>query len=130
MNTRIVLGGLLLAASTTLFAQAPGGPPDHKGGPPGRAHAEQPCAKAPDPAKCEARRKEHREQAEQARAACKDKHGPDQALCMASHRCAKAPDPAKCESRAKEHVKERMEHRREMREKDGAKPAPAPAPKS
>lgn len=124
MKAKLFVSGLLLAASTALFAQAPGGPSARPGGPPERRHGEPPCAKAPDPAKCEARHKERREQAEHAREACKDKKGPDHGLCMAAQYCAKAPDPAKCEASAKERIKERVEHRREMRSKDGEKPAP------
>ena len=112
MNTRLILGGLLLAASTALFAQSPA-VPDTKGGHPEGRHAMRPCAEEPDPAKCEARRKERREHMSKAMEACKDKEGPERGQCMSAQRCAKAPDPAKCQA----HAKERAEHRQEMREK-------------
>ena len=110
MNARLMIGGLLLAASTALFAQAPAKPggtrPDGMG----------PCAQEPDPAKCEAQRKVTREQYIQAREACKGREGAARSTCIAQHMCAKAPDQAKCQADAKK----RMEQRREMREKNSA----------
>lgn len=112
MKPRLILGGLLLAASTTLFAQ-PNVAPGAKDGPlPGR-HEPRSCEKAPDPAKCEARRKEMHAHMSQAREACKGREGPEKGQCMATQMCARAPDPAKCQARAKE----RAEHRHETREK-------------
>ena len=75
----------------------------------------RPCSQEPDPAKCEARRKELREHFATAREACKGKEGKDRSLCVAQQMCAKAPDPVKCQSQAKD----RMEQRRAMREKQG-----------
>ncbi len=115
MNSRLLLGGLLLAVSTTLFAQ-PTGASDGKGVPPEARNAPRSCAQAPDPAKCEAHRKELKEHVSQAREACKGKDGPERGACMSTQMCAKAPDPAKCMARAKEHA----ERRHEMREKHGA----------
>ena len=124
MNARLFIGGLMLAASTTLFAQAPATPGSGPQGGPGKA---RPCAQEADPAKCEAQRKEMREKMREhmkdARAACKGKEGPDRGKCISQHVCAKAPDPAKCEA----HAKERMEHRKQMHdkhEKGGAQPSP------
>lgn len=127
MNARMLLGGLILAASTTLFAQpqpAPAQPDGPKGG-------MRPCAQESDPSKCEAQRKEMREKMrgnmKEAREACKGKEGPERGKCMAQSMCAKAPDPAKCES----HAKQRMEKRREMHEKHEKEKGPAsPAPKT
>ena len=129
-NARLIIGGLMLAASTALLAQtlpAPGAPDGTKGGPYGRPPA---CAQAADPAKCEAQRKEMREKGRQrmneAREACKGREKPEQGKCVAQHMCAKAQDPAKCEAHAKEH----MERRRETREKGGEKGNPPAAPKT
>ena len=63
-------------------------------------HRMKDCSKEPDPAKCEARRKEMREHMKGAYEACKDKA--DKRGCMAEKMCAKAPDPAKCQEKAKE----------------------------
>ena len=116
MSARLIVGSILLAASATLFAQAPAKPESG-----GEGHrGMRPCAQEPDPAKCEARRKEMREHFKAARDACSAKQGADHGPCMAQQMCAKAPDPAKCLS----HAKERMEHRHEMHEKGGPKPAP------
>lgn len=125
MKTRLILGSLLLAASTTLFAQAPA--PGPQGGEPGQGRHMRDCSKAPDPAQCEARRKEMRANMEKAREACKGQDGKERGACMAKQMCAKAPDPAKCEAGAKERAEKRQEHRREHRheKRDGAAPAPA-----
>jgi Spy/CpxP family protein refolding chaperone len=127
MNARLIVGSLMLAASTALFAQAQPAPSPSDGHK-GRHHGEmRPCAKEADPAKCEAQRKEMREkmqgQMKEAREACKGKEGADRGKCMTQTMCAKAPDPAKCEA----HAKERKEHRHEkheMRKKEGAQAAP------
>ena len=111
MNARVLLGSLTLVAAAALFSQGSLA----QGQPGGREL--RPCSQEPDPAKCEARRKELREHMGQAREACKGKQGRDRAQCMAQQMCAKAPDPAKCQAQAKE----RMERRREMREKSGEK---------
>lgn len=115
MKPRLILGSVLLAASTTLFAQSSAAPAAGER-PPQHRHAPRSCQNAPDPAKCEARRKEMREHLSQAREACKGKDGPQRGQCMATQMCARAPDPAKCEARARE----RAEHRHEKREKRGA----------
>ena len=124
MNARLHIAGLMLSASTALFAQSQPAPEAPKAGPHGKMRN---CAQDADPAKCEAQRKEMRakmrENMTSAREACKGKEGPDRGKCMAQQMCAKAPDPAKCEA----HAKERMEHRHEMhekREKGAAQPAP------
>lgn len=111
MKVRLILGSLILAAATSVFAQSPGQPAAAQGG-----RTMKPCAQEPDPAKCEAQRKEMRAHYEAARQACKGKEGPGRGACIAEHMCAKAPDPAKCMA----HAKERMEHRREMRDKPKA----------
>lgn len=111
MISRVFIGGLLLAATTALFAQTPGAQDSKEG-----RHEKRSCAQAPDPAQCEARRKEQRERMSQAREACKGKEGPDRGECMSKQMCAKAPDPAKCEARGKE----RMQHRHAMKEKKSA----------
>lgn len=116
MNARLFIGGLLLAAGTSLFAQTASQPGQPHGSPEGM----RPCSQEPDPAKCEARRKEMREHMKAARDACKGKDGSQRDACIAERMCAKAPDPAKCVARAKE----KKQHRQEMREKGAAKAPP------
>ena len=113
MNARLIIGSLLLAASTTLLAQAPTQPSP----PQGKREGARSCAQAPDPAKCEARRKEKREHMNAAREACKGKEGPERGACMSQNMCAKAPDPAACQARAKA----RMEKRHQKGEKSSSK---------
>jgi hypothetical protein len=112
MNARLLVGSLMLAASTALFAQAQP-TPGASDGPKGEPHRHmKPCAQEADPAKCEAQRKDMREkmrgQMKEAREACKGKEGAERGKCVAQNMCAKAPDPARCEA----HAKERMEKRR------------------
>lgn len=131
MNARMLLGSLILAASTSLFAQAQPAPSRSDGAKAGHEGRMPPCAQEPDPAKCEAQRKEMREKMrgnmKEAREACKDKEGSERGKCMTRTMCAKAPDPANCES----HAKQRMEKRHEMHEKHEKEKGPAaPAPKT
>lgn len=116
MNARLILGSLVLAMSTAAFAQAPTqtSKPEHS-----REKARS-CAQESDPAKCEARRKELRENMKAAHEACKDKQGRERGTCMAQQMCAKSADPAACQARAKE----RMEKRHERHEKGAPKDAP------
>ena len=94
------------------FAQAPSGDAG-KGpgmmGPGGHHRMMKPCSQEPDPAKCEARRKEMRDNMKQAFETCKsdaDKRG-----CMTNQMCAKAPDPAKCLAGAKERQQKHAQYR-------------------
>ena len=110
MKARLIIGSLVLAASTTLFAQAPAqssAPKDANRGRPS-------CSQESDPAKCEAQRKEMRAHFMAAREACKA--STDRGTCIAQQMCVKASEPAKCISNAKERM-----HRREMRDKGAAK---------
>ncbi len=77
----------------------------------------KPCSQEPDPAKCEANRKQMRENMNAAREACKDK--PDRHACMTESMCAKSPDPAKCQAGAKERharMSKRMDERQALAE--------------
>ncbi len=116
MNAKLLIGGLMLAASTTLLAQTQSQP----GPPHGGAAGMRPCSQEPDPAKCEVRRKEMREHMKAARDTCKGKESSQRDACIAERMCAKAPDPAKCQARAKE----KKQHRQEMREKGASKAPP------
>ena len=61
----------------------------------------KPCSQEPDPAKCEASRKQMREKLQAAHEACKDKA--DKRACMTEQYCAKSANPAECQAKAKEH---------------------------
>ena len=95
-NIATLLGAALLCGSLAVNAQAPGGP----GKSPMGEHRMKPCSQEPDPAKCEANRKQMRENMKSAHESCKDK--PDRRACMTESMCAKSPDPAKCQAQAKE----------------------------
>lgn len=116
MNARLILGSLVLAMSGAAFAQAPAQPakPEHS------REKMRSCAQEPDPAKCEARRKELRENMKSAHEACKDKQGRERGTCMSQQMCAKSTDPVACQA----HAKERMEKRHEMHDKGATKDAP------
>jgi len=129
-----------LTAGFAFAQQGPGGP----GGPGGPHRGMKPCSQEADPAKCEADRKQIRENLRAAHEACKG--NPDQRGCMEQQYCSKQADPGKCQERAKErhaHMSKKMdEHQaiaeacsgkrgdelekcyREHRQKRGA-PAPA-----
>ena len=93
-----LLGAALACATLIASAQAPSGEADK--GPMGGHRMMKPCSEQPDPAKCEAQRKQVRENFKAAREACKDSQ--DKRGCMTQQMCSKAPDPAKCQERAKE----------------------------
>jgi len=89
-------------AGFSAFAQAPAG--DSGKGPMmggGEHRMMKPCSQESDPAKCEADRKQMRENFKAAREACKDSQ--DKRGCMTQQMCSKSKDPAKCQERAKEH---------------------------
>jgi len=87
------------------FAQAPSG--DAGKGPMGHRMM-KPCSQEPDPAKCEANRKQMRENMKAAHESCKDK--PDRRACMTESMCAKSPDPSKCQAQAKERRTKMSKH--------------------
>jgi len=79
------------------FAQAPAG---DAGKGPMQHGMMKPCSQEPDPAKCEATRKQMRENMKAAHDACKDSK--DKRACMTENFCAKQPDPAQCKAKAAE----------------------------
>ena len=86
-------------AAVVAHAQTP--PAGHGPGMMGEGHPMmKPCAQESDPAKCEARRKEMRENMKAAHDACKDKS--DKRACMTEQYCAKSTNPAECQAKAKE----------------------------
>jgi Spy/CpxP family protein refolding chaperone len=116
----------VLAAASFAFAGAfayAQTPPSDAGkgpgmmGPAGGHRMMKPCSQEADPAKCEATRKEFRDNMKQAYEACTgdaDKRG-----CMTQKMCAKAADPAKCQANAKERharTSKRMDERQKAAE--------------
>ena len=102
-----IIGAVLFAASTALFAQqtAPAPAPGAgKGGDHERHERRFDCSKAKDPKACEERREKARAAMKKAHAACDGKKGDERRDCMRKEMCAGAQDPAKCET----HVKDRM----------------------
>ena len=83
----------LLAASTSLFAQAPQGDAAK-----GHPKMQFDCSKAKDPKRCE----EREANAKAARKACESKKGAQHEACMRTAMCAKASDPKQCEAKVKE----------------------------
>jgi hypothetical protein len=91
MKLNAIFGAALLAASTLVYAQAPGG-----GAP------------------TEAQKKERQERREKMKAAhqdamkaCEGKKGDERHKCMTSNMCAKAPNPQACQER---HAKMKERH--------------------
>jgi hypothetical protein len=85
-------------------AQAPAGGDAPKGG----HMMMKPCSQESDPAKCEADRKQMRENMKAAHEACKNSS--DKRGCMTEQMCSKAQDPAKCKERAKERGEKMGKH--------------------
>ena len=118
-----VIGAVLFAASTVLFAQqtapapTPGaGKGDHKG------HERRfDCSQAKDPKACEERREKMRSMMKKAHEACEGKQGAERRQCMGQQMCAQAKDPAKCEARLKERAEKFKQRHEERREKQGDK---------
>src|ERR1700682_848383 len=92
-----ILGAVLLAASSTLYAQAPKADTG-KGGEPRRFD----CSQAKDPKACEERMAKMKDARDKARKACEGKSGDERRDCMEKSFCAQAKDPAKCEANLKE----------------------------
>ena len=95
-----LLGAVLIAASTTLYAQGPKGD-----------GARFDCSQAKDPKACEERLTKMKNAAHDARKACEGKSGAEHQDCMVKHRCAQSKDPARCEAQGRE----RMAHREKIR---------------
>lgn len=117
--TPALAAALFCFSAATAFAQGPAGDPG-KGpgmmgqgaGGPGGPRMMKPCSQESDPAKCEATRREFRDNLKQAHEACKDK--PDRRACMTEQYCAKSADPAQCNAKAKERqsrMNQRMDER-------------------
>ena len=114
------LAATLFCLSTGLaFAQQGPGGPGGQGPGMGGAHRGmmKPCSEEPDPAKCEANRKQMRENMKSAHEACKDAQ--DKRGCMTQQYCSKQADPAKCQERAQEHhaqMSKKMDERQAIAE--------------
>ena len=92
---KTLLAGLLLAASTSLLAQAPQG---DAGKAPRKARFD--CSQAKDPKACEENRAKLKAAHEKASKACESAKGAEHGACMRKEMCAQSQDPAKCEARA------------------------------
>jgi hypothetical protein len=103
-----------LTAGFAFAQQGPGG----QGPGMGRGGMQmKPCSQEADPAKCEANRKEMRENMKAAHEACKDAQ--DKRACMTQQICSKQADPAKCQERAKErhaHMSKKMDEHQAIAE--------------
>ena len=106
----------LLAASTSLFAQAPQGGGDAAKGP---RKARFDCSQAKDPKACEERRAQIKAAHDKALKACESKKGGDHVACMRTQMCAQAKDPKACEAKAKEAADRRDAIREACKDKKG-----------
>ena len=104
-------------AATFAFAQGTQGMGGQGMGPGGGRPMMKPCSQEPDPVKCEANRKQMRENFKAAHESCKDKA--DKRACMTESMCAKASNPAECQAKAKERgaqMSKRMDERQKAAE--------------
>jgi len=108
---KTIFTALLLAASTTLLAQAPQGERRHE--------QRYDCSKAKDPKLCEERREKMKAAHGKARQACEGKKDAEHRACMQAQMCAQAKDPAKCNAEAKERQARREKIREACKDKQG-----------
>jgi hypothetical protein len=115
LTTTLAAALFCLSAGFAFAQQGPGGPAGPGG--PGGAHRFKPCSQEADAAKCEADRKQMRENLRAAQEACED--ASDKRACVTQNYCAKQADPAKCQALAKEHQQreaKRMDERQAIAE--------------
>src|SRR5712664_45486 len=108
-----LFGAVLLAATTSLYAQAAPAPAPKadKGG----RHFD--CSQAKDPKACEEHRDKMKAAYSKAKSACEGKEGVEHRACMRDQMCAQSKDPAKC----KAEVNRRAEAFKKAREACGDK---------
>ena len=111
---KTLCAGLLLAASTSLFAQAPQGDAAKA---PRKARFD--CSQAKDPKACEERSARTRAAHDKAAKACESAKGAEHGACMRKQLCAQSQDPAKCEARAKQGQANRDKAREACKDKKG-----------
>jgi Spy/CpxP family protein refolding chaperone len=111
---KTIFAALLLAASTSLFAQAPQGDAAKA---PHKARFD--CSQAKDPKACEERRAKMKAAHEKAAKACDSKKGADHVACMRTEMCAQSKDPKGCEAKAKEAAARRDKVREACKDKKG-----------
>jgi Spy/CpxP family protein refolding chaperone len=98
-----LVAAVLLAASTSLFAQtAPAKPADAGKGPHQGRHFD--CSQTKDPKACEERREKMKAAYSKAKSACEGKEGAEHRACMRDQMCAQSKDPAKCKAEANQHA--------------------------
>ena len=143
MRVSAIIGAVLLAASTGLYAQAPKGEPKDADAAARREQVKQAhekavkacegkqgderracirkevCAQSKDPKACEARVAKARDTHAKARKACEGKDGDARRDCMRKELCAQSKDPAKCEAQAKEWLAKRDAARAACKGKEG-----------
>jgi len=90
------------------FAQGPGTMGGGMGGGGEHHRMMKPCSQESDPAKCEATRKQMRENFKSAHDACKDSK--DKRACMTESYCAKQADPTQCKAKAAEMKARHAQH--------------------
>lgn len=111
---KTMIAALLLAASTSLFAQAPQGDAAKA---PRKARFD--CSQTKDPKACEERRTKVKAAHEKAAKACEARKGAEHGACMRKEMCAQSTDPAKCEAKAKEGQAKRDKIREVCKDKKG-----------
>jgi hypothetical protein len=113
MRPSLLIGAVLVAASTFAHAQAPQGD-----APKARRFD---CSQAKDPKACEERLAKAKAMHAQAAKACEANKGKQAEYrdCMRGELCAQTKDPAKCEAQAKERTAQRERIREACKDKTG-----------
>ena len=111
---KVLVGTLLLAATTALYAQAT--PPADAGKGARKGHRFD-CSQAKDQKACEERRDKMRDAMKKAHSACEAKKDGERRDCMRKEMCAQSKDPARCEARVKQGAEQRKQRRESQTEK-------------
>jgi Spy/CpxP family protein refolding chaperone len=112
-----LIGAVLFAASTALFAQAAPAPADGAKGPQKGRHFD--CSQAKDPKACGERREKMKAAYSKAKSACEGKQGAEHRACMRDQMCSQSKDPAKCKAEAEKRGEAFRKAREACKDKKG-----------
>jgi Spy/CpxP family protein refolding chaperone len=110
-----LFGAVLLAATTSLYAQATPAPAPKADK--GARHFD--CSQAKDPKGCEERREKMKAAHSKAKSACEGKQGAEHRACMRDQMCAQSKDPAKCKAEVNRRAEAFKQAREACKDKQG-----------
>ncbi len=99
---KTLIAAVLLAGTTSLYAQSPSAPPSD----------------ADKAARREQIKEKRKAALDEARKACEGKQGDERSECMEHSLCSKAKDPDKCEARLKARLEKRKQRLQQKQSQD------------